>query len=78
MIGIASVVLSGLQVVVSVGEDGGGGWTGAALWVGVTAIVTSCILLLTLGLLLVYKMANEWKFAIRDRLRLLEEKRAAE
>ncbi|RKK95340.1 hypothetical protein BFJ68_g14838 [Fusarium oxysporum] len=78
VIGIASVVLSGLQVVVSVGEDGGGGWTGAALWVGVTAIVTSCILLLTLGLLLVYKVANEWKFAIRDRLRLLEEKRAAE
>ncbi|PNP51515.1 hypothetical protein FNYG_15892 [Fusarium nygamai] len=78
VIGIASVVLSGLQVVVSVGQDGGGGWTGAALWVSVTAIVTSCILLLTLGLLLVYKVANEWKFAIRDRLRLLEEKQAAE
>ncbi|KAH8661166.1 hypothetical protein BGZ61DRAFT_499608 [Ilyonectria robusta] len=78
VIGITSVVLSGLQVVVSVGENGGGGWTGAALWVGVTAIVTSCILLFTLGLLLVYKVTKEWKFAIRDRLRLLEEKRAAE
>ncbi|KAH7000716.1 hypothetical protein EDB80DRAFT_724372 [Ilyonectria destructans] len=32
VIGIISVVLSGLQVVVSVGENGGGGWTGAALW----------------------------------------------
>ncbi|PCD23154.1 hypothetical protein AU210_014677 [Fusarium oxysporum f. sp. radicis-cucumerinum] len=78
VIGIASVVLSGLQVVVSVGEDGGGGWKGAALWISVTAIVSSCSLVFILGLLLVYKVAKEWKFAIRDRLRLLEEKRAAE
>ncbi|KAH6983693.1 hypothetical protein BKA56DRAFT_719372 [Ilyonectria sp. MPI-CAGE-AT-0026] len=78
VIGITSVVLSGLQVVVSVGENGGGGWKGAALWVSVTAIVASCILLFTLGFLLVYKVMKEWKFAIRDRLRLLEEKRAAE
>ncbi|KAH7308493.1 hypothetical protein B0I35DRAFT_442060 [Stachybotrys elegans] len=78
VIGIMSVVLSGLQVVVSVGERGVVGWTGAVLWVSVTVIVTSCTLLFTLGLLLVYKVAKEWKFAIRDRLRLLEEKRAAE
>jgi hypothetical protein len=63
---------------VSVGEGGGVGWTGAVLWVSVTAIVTSCTLLFTLGLLLVYKVTKEWKFAIRDRLRLLEEKRAEE
>ncbi|KAH6973906.1 hypothetical protein EDB80DRAFT_833235 [Ilyonectria destructans] len=78
VIGIMSVVLSGLQVVVSVGENGGGGWTEAALWVSVTAIVAFCILFFTLGLLLVYKVIKEWKFAICDCLRLLEEKRAAE
>ncbi|RYO96492.1 hypothetical protein DL765_011581 [Monosporascus sp. GIB2] len=78
VIGIASVVLSGLQVVVSVGDDGEDGWRGAALWISVTAIVASCSLLFTLGLLLVYKVAKEWEFAIRDRLRLLEERGAAE
>jgi hypothetical protein len=77
VIGIASVILSGLQVVVSVGDGGRNGWTGAALGISVTAILTSCILLLGLGCLLVYKVVREWNFAIRDRLRLLEEKRAA-
>ncbi|EXL39849.1 hypothetical protein FOCG_17559 [Fusarium oxysporum f. sp. radicis-lycopersici 26381] len=62
----------------SVGDDGGGGWKGAALWISVTAIVSSCSLIFILGLLLVYKVAKEWKFAIRDRLRLMDEKRAAE
>ncbi|KAH7308930.1 hypothetical protein B0I35DRAFT_490818 [Stachybotrys elegans] len=38
VIGIMSVVLSGLQVVVSVGEDGEVGWTGEALGFGATAI----------------------------------------
>ncbi|POR38330.1 Uncharacterized protein TPAR_01490 [Tolypocladium paradoxum] len=78
VIGVSSVVLSGLQVVVSVGEAGRGGWMGAALGISVTAIVASCGLLFTLGLLLVYKVAKEWEVAIRDRIRLLEEKRAAE
>ncbi|SPO05331.1 uncharacterized protein DNG_08018 [Cephalotrichum gorgonifer] len=73
--GIASVVLSGLEVIVSV-EDGGAGWMGATVWVSVTAIVASCTLLLTLGLLLVYKVAREWRFAIRDRRRRLEERAA--
>ncbi|PNP83690.1 hypothetical protein FNYG_02969 [Fusarium nygamai] len=74
VIAVASVVLSGLQVVVSVGDGGGGGWKGAALWISVIAIVSSSSLIFILGLLLVYKVAKEWKFAIRDRLRLLEEK----
>ncbi|SCV61373.1 uncharacterized protein FFFS_15942 [Fusarium fujikuroi] len=78
VIAVASVVLSGLQVVVSVGDGGGGGWKGSALWISVIAIVSSCSLIFILGLVLVYKVAREWKFAIRDRLRLLEEKRAAE
>lgn len=74
VIAVASVVLSGLQVVVSVGDGGGGGWKGSALWISVIAIVSSSSLIFILGLLLVYKVAKEWKFAIRDRLRLLEEK----
>ncbi|SPO02530.1 uncharacterized protein DNG_05203 [Cephalotrichum gorgonifer] len=73
--GIASVVLSGLQVIVSV-DEGQAGWMGATVWISVTAIVASCILLLTLGFLLVYKVAREWRFAIRDRLRTLEEQAA--
>lgn len=51
---------------------------GAAFWISVIVIALSSIVLFALGLLLVYKVAKEWKFAIRDRLRLLEEKRAAE
>ncbi|KAF5675925.1 subtilisin-like serine protease [Fusarium denticulatum] len=78
VIAVASVVLSGMQVVISVGDGGGGGWKGAALWISVMAIVSFCSLIFILGLLLVYKVAKEWKFAIRDRLRLLEEKRAVE
>lgn len=79
VIGVVSVVLSGLQVVVSVGADTRNTWPiDAAVWISVTAIVVSCSVLLILGLLLVYKVAKEWKFAIRDRLRLLEEKRATE
>ncbi|KAH7016247.1 uncharacterized protein B0I36DRAFT_377841 [Microdochium trichocladiopsis] len=78
VIGFASVVLSGMQVLVAVGNGGEGGWRGAAFWISVIVIALSSIVLFALGLLLVYKVAKEWKFAIRDRLRLLEEKRAAE
>lgn len=79
VIGVVSVVLSGLQIIVSVGADPGKTWPmGAAVWISVSAIVASCSLLFILGLLLIYKVAKEWKFAIRDRLRLLEEKRATE
>ncbi|KAI2708192.1 hypothetical protein CBS147326_722 [Penicillium roqueforti] len=79
VIGLFSMVLSGLQVVVSVGVDPGTTWPmDAAVWISVTAIVASFSPLFVLGLLLVYKVAKEWKFAIRDRVRLLEEKQATE
>ncbi|EPS29041.1 hypothetical protein PDE_03988 [Penicillium oxalicum 114-2] len=79
VIGVFSVVLSGLQFVVSVGAEPINSWPmGAAVWISVTAIVASCSLLFALGLLLMYKVAREWKFAIRDRLRLLEDKRVTE
>ncbi|KAI6623870.1 hypothetical protein MCOR14_009447 [Pyricularia oryzae] len=70
VIAIASVVLSALQVIVSIGEDAGDRWPmGMALWISGMAIILSCVILFILGLLLVYKVANEWRVAIRDRLR---------
>lgn len=77
VIGVVSVILSGLQVIVSVGTDAGDRWwMGASLWISVALILASCGLLFSLGLLVVYKVTREWKYAIRDHLRLLEEKRA--
>lgn len=79
VIGIASVILSAFQIIVSVGTEAENtqGWRmGAPLWISVVAIVCSFIILFSLGLILVYKVAMEWKVAIRDRVRLLEEKRA--
>ncbi|WYZ43701.1 hypothetical protein EsH8_VII_000137 [Colletotrichum jinshuiense] len=76
VLGVVSVVLSGLQVVVSVGDEGLGAYSpGSALWVSVVIIVGSAGLLVSLGFLLVYKVAREWRFAIRDRSRLLKERR---
>jgi hypothetical protein len=78
VIGVVSVILSGLQVITSVESEAGSSWPmGVSLWVSVSLIVGSCGLLVSLGLLVVYKVAKEWKFAIRDHLRLLEEKRVA-
>lgn len=71
-----AIILSGLQVIASIQEDGKRGWVGTALGVSVTAIVMSCIILLILGLVWVYKVAKEWNFAIRERLRLSHESRA--
>lgn len=78
VIGVVSVILSGLQVITSVKSDAGSSWPmDVSLWISVSLIVGSCGLLFALGLLVVYKVAKEWKFAIRDHLRLLEEKRVA-
>ncbi|KAM0551295.1 hypothetical protein ACHAPJ_008398 [Fusarium lateritium] len=69
-IGIVSVTLSGLQVVASVETDSGANWQGTALGVSVAVILVSFGLLLGFGTLLVYKIAKEWKFAIKERCRL--------
>lgn len=78
VIGVVSVILSGLQVIVSAEVNADTWQMGVPLWVSVVIIVSACALLLSLGLVVVYKVAREWKFAIRDHLRLLEEKRAIE
>jgi hypothetical protein len=61
VIGVASVILNGLQVVVSVGTEGRGGWMRVVLWVSIVKVITSCSFLLCLGTLLVFKVAKEGK-----------------
>lgn len=70
--GFVSVALSGLQVVVSVETGGGTPWKVLALAVSIIAILVSFGLLIGFGALLAYKIAKEWKFAVRDRRRLTE------
>ncbi|KAL1844975.1 hypothetical protein VTK73DRAFT_1397 [Phialemonium thermophilum] len=77
VIGGASVVLSGLQVIVSA-DATSERLLSAALWLSVAVMVVFCIIFLSLSLILVYKVASEWKFAVRERLRLTEERRAEE
>jgi hypothetical protein len=79
LIGITSITLSGLQIAVGV-EQARPMWNGelllgVALWFSVVMILCFCGVLVLLFSLLVYKVAMEWRYAIRDRLRLLEEGR---
>ncbi|KAF6828342.1 hypothetical protein CMUS01_08632 [Colletotrichum musicola] len=73
VIGVTSVVLSGLQVAVEV--DKSPPLSAVALWFSVVMILLFCIVLFTLCGMFVYKVVKEWKYAIRDRLRLMEEGR---
>ncbi|TDZ58260.1 hypothetical protein CTRI78_v005598 [Colletotrichum trifolii] len=79
IIGITPIILSGLQVAVAVdeGDMGSKSWALAKVAMGfsVVVILIFCILLFYLCGLLVYKVVKEWKYAIRDRLRLMEEGR---
>lgn len=79
VVAVASVLLGGFQVAVAVeqeyDEKRRHALSTVALWVSIIIIVCSTGLVFCLGGLLVYKVAREWKFAIRDRLRLQEEGR---
>jgi hypothetical protein len=44
-----------------------------ALWFSVAMILCFWIVLVFLSSLLIYRIVKEWRYAIRDRLRLLEE-----
>ncbi|EFY93209.1 hypothetical protein MAC_00447 [Metarhizium acridum CQMa 102] len=66
---IVSVILGALQVVVSVGDNASSGSARTALFISVAAILVACCLLVTLGFLLAYKIAKEWRYALRDRRR---------
>ena len=73
---VVSVVLSGLQVVVSLDDPAGGrsrGLFGFALGFSFAMMACSLGLLLFLALLLAYKVGKEWHFAIQDRKRVLRE-----
>ncbi|KAK1997722.1 hypothetical protein LX36DRAFT_657290 [Colletotrichum falcatum] len=83
LMGVVSVALSGLQVIIAVGEGsqggGGGGRAGnAALWFSVLMILVSCGVLVALGALVAYKVGKEWNVAIRDRRRLVRERQKDE
>lgn len=77
IIAIVSVVLSALQVLVSAADDVGHGHQTmkAAYYVGLLAIAWAVCLLTTLGCIMVYKIAKEWNYALRDRRRFVEERR---
>lgn len=72
--GVISVTLSGFQVVLSV-DTTGPGWMKAVSGISITAIVVSCGSLLYFAVILVYKVANEWNYALRDRRRLAAKER---
>ncbi|KAL6850687.1 hypothetical protein ACO1O0_007811 [Amphichorda felina] len=74
LVGMFSVILSGLQVSLEV--DQSYALTTAALGFSVFAILGSLVLPLTLGMIFLYKTAMEWKFAIHDRVHVLEKRRA--
>ena len=80
MIGIVSVILGGLQVIVTVqGSDSvrdGRILSVVALWTSATMILCSFSIIVFLSFLLLYKIFKEWRYAIRDRLRTLEEGRS--
>ncbi|KAI1073353.1 hypothetical protein F5B20DRAFT_35440 [Whalleya microplaca] len=79
VIGLVSIVLSALQLLAAVEQDHptkNNQLSAVALGFGVAVIICFCIIFLCLSALLVYKTAKEWKYAIQDRLRLLEEGRA--
>lgn len=79
VIGIGSIFLSGLQVTLAVVQvssaENSQFLLVVALWSSVVIIIFFIAVLLFLCTLWSYKVVKEWKFAIRDRLRLLEEGR---
>ncbi|KAL4756336.1 uncharacterized protein BDW70DRAFT_154277 [Aspergillus foveolatus] len=75
--GAVSILLSGLQVTIAIQETDPALYNRASLVVSFwfSAVVMLCFgsILMILFFTLVYKVVKEWKYAIRDRLRLLEE-----
>lgn len=74
VIGMFSIILSGLQVSLEV--DKSHALTSTALGFSVFTILGVLVLSLVLGLIFVYKMAMEWKFAIREHGSSKEKRRA--
>jgi hypothetical protein len=72
--GILSVVLSGMQVAVAAEQISPVVTSRllirSSLWFGVVTIICSAVLVFSLAFLWVYKVAKEWKFALRDHYRV--------
>ncbi|EFW19762.1 hypothetical protein D8B26_007944 [Coccidioides posadasii str. Silveira] len=79
LIGVASVVLSALQVALAVQQvdpvPNGRALLAASLWSSITMILCFFAVLIILFCLFIYKVSKEWKYAIQDRLRLLESRK---
>lgn len=79
VIGIVSIVLNAFQVALAAVQihpmRNDAALSSVALWFSMVMILSFWIVLLSLFSLLVYKVAKEWRYAIRDRRRLLEERR---
>ncbi|CEJ81145.1 hypothetical protein VHEMI01290 [[Torrubiella] hemipterigena] len=79
VIAVVSILLNGLQIVVGIEQvrplPDSETLLGVALWVSVVIMVVFVAILLGLVLLLIYKIAKEWKFAISDRMRIVAERR---
>lgn len=79
IVGIVSVVLSGLQVIVNVQDPnslkGGRVLSNIAFWFSIAMILYAFSVIVVLFSLFIYKIVKEWKYAITDRVRILEEGR---
>ncbi|KAI1839801.1 hypothetical protein JX266_013988 [Neoarthrinium moseri] len=76
VIGITSVVLSAMQVCVAVEQaQGGPSVSNLAFWFGLVMIVIFLLVCTAFCSIWILKVAKEWRVAIRDRRRLLEEGR---
>lgn len=79
-IGVVSVILNGLQLSLAaeqgLHERASNTLPVIGFWFGVAIVTCFCIIILCICTLWSYKVVKEWKFAVQDRLRLLEEGRA--
>ncbi|KAL3432324.1 hypothetical protein BDV09DRAFT_174414 [Aspergillus tetrazonus] len=75
--GTVSILLSGLQVTIAIQGMEPALYDRASLavafWFSAVVMLCFCSILVVLFFTLVYKVVKEWNYAIRDRLRLLEE-----
>ncbi|KAI1330213.1 hypothetical protein F5Y16DRAFT_363436 [Xylariaceae sp. FL0255] len=75
-IGMTSVILSAFQVCVAVEQTQGSSiLQGTAFWFGIVVIVVFVVVFAIFCWAWFWKITKEWRFAIHDRLRLLEEGR---
>lgn len=77
--GVMSILLSGFQVAVAVQSvnpsPNGQALLGAAFWSSISLMLLFFTILIVLLATVLYKIVREWRCAIRDRVRLLEEGR---